>query len=68
MSRQQKSVYVPECAEAIWDRAMDQALETSRGIGYVLLEAWAEKNGVRMPEYLNKGQITRLKNKNRRKK
>ena len=59
MSRQQKSIYVPEYMNDIFDAAMDSAIQKNIGLGYVLLAAWAKEQKIPVPEYKSKGQITR---------
>lgn len=39
----QKTIYVPESYDKIWQHAVDEADKQGEGVGILLLNAWNEK-------------------------
>lgn len=50
----QKSIYVPEYLADIWDAVNVEGESTGRGVGYILLAAYAKTKKITMPEYRGK--------------
>lgn len=62
-NRNQKTVYIPAYMLPVWNLMIESCEKREQGAGYVLLESWSEQNGVDMPKYLNKGDMSKLRKK-----
>ena len=54
-NRNQKTYYVTDENQYIYDELIKEAEETGKGTGFLLFEAYAIKNGLKVPEYQSKG-------------
>jgi hypothetical protein len=48
-----RTIYVAEYMEEIWEEVLKQRNAEGVSSGYLLLAAWAEKNGIEVPAYRN---------------
>lgn len=60
-NRNQKTVYVTENTQYIYDELIKEAEATGKGTGFLLLEAYAITRKLKLPVYVGKGDVTKNK-------
>lgn len=60
-NRNQKTVYVTENTQYIYDEVLKEAESTGKGTGFLLLESYAITRKLKLPEYISKGDVTKNK-------
>lgn len=48
----QRSIYIPENIQDVWQAVKKQAEKTGQGIGYILLKAFADIQGLKIADYI----------------